>query len=95
MQMEESMKKVIGPGYSRIHGSGTLAFVSSKEDMEYIIKIIHPYLLIKVFPKVIYCETKEQRVKFIDILLSTLGASLLGNMLVIQANQTITAGQDF
>ena len=50
-----------------------------------------------------YSETKEQRVKFIDILLSTLGASLPENMLpvegfgdrVIQVNQTITAGQDF
>ena len=57
-------------------------------------------LLIKVVSKTIKNEAKEQKEGFLGMLLGTLGASLLGNLLAgkgtIRAGEsTIRAGQDF
>ena len=53
--------------------------------MKYIMKIVksheEPDLLIKVVTKATENETKKQRGGFLGILLGTLGASLLRNML--------------
>ena len=57
-------------------------------------------LLIKVVSKTIKNEAKEQKGGFLGILLGTLGASLLGNLLTDKRTTragegTVRAGQDF
>ena len=69
----------------KIHVSGrtpsTTLIISNKE-MNDMMKIVQPLedsnILLKGVTK---SETKEQKVGFLSILLGTLGASLLGNML--------------
>ena len=59
--------------------------IIEKEDMNDIIKIIealeNPGIFLKGVTKTIENETKEQRGGFLSMLLGTLGASLLGNLL--------------
>ena len=85
--------------------------ITSNQDMSDIMKIVKSIvesgLLIKGVTKTIKNEAIEQKVGFLDLLLSTLGASLLGNLLTgnstirtgegtIRAGEgTIRAGQDF
>ena len=68
----------------KIHGSGVKLIVE-QEDMNDIIKIIETLensgILLKGVTKTIENETKEQREGFLSMLLGTLGASLLGNLL--------------
>ena len=57
-------------------------------------------LLIKGASETIQNEAKYQKVVFLSMLLSTFGASLLGNMLadkgvVVAGEDTITANQNF
>ena len=64
---------------------GTTTLIIWNKEMEDIIKIVKSLedcgLLIKGVSKPIQNETKEQKGRFIGILLGTLGASSLGNML--------------
>ena len=57
----------------------------SNEEMNDIIKIVQAVedsnILLKGVTKTIKNETKEQKGGFLSMLLDTLGASLLGNML--------------
>ena len=68
----------------KMHGSG-VKLIIEQEDMNDIIKIIETLensgILLKGVTKRIENETKEQRGGFLSILLGTLGASLLGNLL--------------
>ena len=68
----------------KIHGSG-VKLILEQEDMNDIIKIIdaleNSAILLKEVTKTIENETKEQRGGFLSMLLATLGASLLGNLL--------------
>ena len=68
----------------KIHGSG-VKLIIEQNDMNDIIKIIETLensgILLKGVTKTIENETKEQRGGFLSILLGTLGASLLGNLL--------------
>ena len=68
----------------KIHGSG-VKLIIEQEDMNDIMKIIEALknsgILLKGVSKTINNETKEQRGGFLNILLGTLGASLLGNLL--------------
>ena len=68
----------------KIHGSGVKLIIEQK-DMNDIIKIIEALensgILLKGVTKTIENETKEQRGRFLSMLLGTLGASLLGNLL--------------
>ena len=68
----------------RIHGSG-VKLIIEQEDMNDIMKIIEALensgILLKGVSKTIEKETKEQRGGFLSMLLGTLGASLLGNLL--------------
>ena len=68
----------------QIHGSG-VKLIIEQEDMNDIIKIIEALensgILLKGVSKKIENETKEQRGGFLSMLLGTLGASLLGNLL--------------
>ena len=69
----------------KIHGSGTTTLIISNEKMNDIMKIIQDLedsnILLKGVTKTIKNETKEQKGGFLSMLLGTLGASLLGNLL--------------
>ena len=64
---------------------GGVKLVIEQEDMNDIMKIIEALensgILLKGVTKTIENETKEQRGRFLSVLLGTLGASLLGNLL--------------
>ena len=69
----------------KIHGSGTTTLIISNEEMNDIIKIVQALedsnILLKGVTNTIKNETKEQKGGFLSMLLGTLGASLLGNLL--------------
>ena len=69
----------------KIHGSG-VKLIIEQEDMNDILKIIETLensgILLKGVSKTIENETKGQRGGFLGMLLGTLGASLLGNLLI-------------
>ena len=69
----------------KIHGSGATKLIIENEDMNDIMKIIEALensgILLKGVSKTIENETKEQKGGFLNMLLGTLGASLLGNLL--------------
>ena len=69
----------------KIHGSGTTTLIISNEEMNDIMKIVQAIedsnILLKGVTKTIKNETKEQKRGFLSMLLATLGASLLGNLL--------------
>ena len=77
----------------KIHGSGTTTLILSVGEINEIMKIVQAledsYILLKV-TKTIKNETKEQNRGFLSMLLGTLGASLLGNLLA--GNGIIRAG---
>ena len=66
-------------------GAGATTLVIANEDMNDIMKIIEALgnsgILLKGIVKTIENETKEQKGRFLSMLLGTLGASLLGNLL--------------
>ena len=67
----------------KTHGSGTTTLIISNEEMNDIMKIVQALedsnILLKGVTKTIKNETKEQKGRFLTILLSTLRTSLLGN----------------
>ena len=79
-----AMSVTDGSIQKKMHGSG-IKLVIEQEDMNDIIKIIEALensgILLKGLTKTIENETKEQRGGFLSMLLGTLGASLLGNLL--------------
>ena len=79
-----AMSVIDGSIQKKIHGSG-VNLIIEQEDMNDIMKIIealeNPGILLKEVTKTIENETKEQRGGFLGMLLGTLGASLLGNLL--------------
>ena len=79
-----AMSAIDGSIQKKIHGSG-VKLIIEQEDMNDIMKIIKALensgILLKGVSKTIKNETKEQRGGFLSMLLGTLGASLLGNLL--------------
>ena len=79
-----AMSAIDGGIQKKIHGSG-VKLIFEEEDMKDIMKIIEALensgILLKGVSKTIENETKEQRGGFLSMLLGTLGASLLGNLL--------------
>ena len=79
-----AISAIDGSIQKKIHGSGVKLIIEA-EDMKDIIKIIEALensgILLKGVSKTIENETKEQRGGFLSMLLGTLGASLLGNLL--------------
>ena len=71
--------------YKKILGSGTATLIISNDEMKYIIKIVKSLedsgLLLKGVTETVQNEVKEQKGGFLSMLLGTLGASLLGNLL--------------
>ena len=78
------MSAIDGSIQKKIHGSGVKLTIE-EEDIKDIMKIIEALensgILLKGVNKTIENETKEQRGGFLSMLLGTLGASLLGNLL--------------
>ena len=79
-----SMSAIDGSIQKKIHGS-RVKLIIEQENMKDIMKIIKALensgILLKGVSKTIKNETKEQTGGFLSMLLSTLGASLLGNLL--------------
>ena len=79
-----AMSAIDGSIQKKIHGSG-VKLIIEEEDMKDIMKIIEALenggILLNGVSKTIEIETKEQRGGFLSMLLGTLGASLLGNLL--------------
>ena len=69
----------------KIHGSGTTTLLISNEEMNDILKIVQALedfnILLKGVTETINNETKKQKGEFLEMLLGTLEASLLRNML--------------
>ena len=79
-----AMSAIDGSIQKKIHGSG-VKLIIEQEDMNDIMKVIkgleNSGILLKGVSKTIENETKEQRGGFLSMLLGTLGASLLVNLL--------------
>ena len=79
-----AMSATDGSIQKKIHGSG-VKLIIEEEDMQDIINIIKELensdILLKGVSKTIENEIKEQRGGFLSMLLGTLGASLLDNLL--------------
>ena len=84
--------------------SGNTTLIISNEEMNDIMKVVRSLeesgLLIKGVSETIKNEAKEPKEGFLVMLLGTLGASLLGNLVAgkgtIRAGEgTFRAGQDF
>ena len=71
--------------HKKILGSGNTTLIISNEEMNDIIKIVQALedsnILLKGVTETVKNETKEQKGGFLSMLLGTLGASLLGNLL--------------
>ena len=69
----------------KMHGSGSTTLIVSNEEMNDIMKIVQALedsnILLKGVTKTTKNETKEQKRGFLSMLLGTLGATLLGNLL--------------
>ena len=69
----------------KIHGSGKTTLIVSNEEMNDVMKIVQALedfnILLKGVTKTIKNETKEPKGQFLSMLLGTLGAILLGNLL--------------
>ena len=78
--MQEYIKKILGLGHN-----DNITLIISNNEIEDIIKIVKSLedsrLLLKRVTEAVQNEVKEQRGGFLSILLGTLGASLLGNLL--------------
>ena len=82
----------------KICASGTTTLIISNEEMNDIIKIVQALedsnILLKGFTKTIKNETREQKGGFLSMLLGTLGASLLGNLLAGKGIVRAGTGKD-
>ena len=71
--------------HKKILGSGNTTLIISNNEIEDIIKIVKSLedsgLLLKGVTETVQNEVKERKGGFLSMLLGTLGASLLGNML--------------
>ena len=71
--------------FKKKRGSGNTTLIISNEEINDIMKIIQALedsnILLKGVTKTIKDETKQQKGGFLSMLLGTLGATLLGNLL--------------
>ena len=103
--LSAAMSAIDGSIKKKMLGSGTTTLIISNDEMDGILKIVKSLensgVLLKGVSETIQHEAKEQRRGFLSMLLGTLGASLLGDILskglsgkgVIRAGEvTIRAG---
>ena len=86
--MQEYIKKILRSGHNRPFSSAShnmTTLIMSNDEMRDIIKIVKSLegsgLLLKGVTETVQNEVKEQKGGFLSMLLGTLGASLLGNLL--------------
>ena len=82
----------------KIHDSGKATLMISNEGMNDIVQALEDSnILLKGVTKTIKNETKEQKGGFLCMLLGTLGASLLGDLLTkdLSGKGTVRAGEGF
>ena len=81
-----AMSAIDGSIKKKMLGSGTTTLIISNDEMNDIIKIVKSLedsvVILKGVSETIQHEAKEQRGGFLSMLLGTLGASLLGNLLI-------------
>ena len=78
-----AMSAIAGSIQKKIHGSGVKLIIEQEDmnDIKIIEALKNSGILLKGVTKTIENETKEQREGLLNMLLGTLGASLLGNLL--------------
>ena len=85
------------PIHKKMFGSGFTTLIISNKEMEDIMKIVKSLedsgLLINGVIETIRNEAKEQKEGFLGMLLDTLGASLLGNLLAGKGAIATTQGR--
>ena len=86
--MQEYIKKILGSGHNRSSFSAshnTTTLIISNNEIKHIIKIVKSLedsgLLLERVTERLKNEFKKQKGGFLSMLLGTLGASLLGNLL--------------
>ena len=85
--------------FKKRYGPGKATLVISNEEMNDIMKIVQALedsnILLKGVTKTIKKETKEQKGGFLSMLLGTLGASLLDDLLTkhLSGKGTVRAGE--
>ena len=83
----------------KMYGSGKTTLIISNEEMNDLMKIVQGLedsnILLKGVIKTIKNETKEQKGRFLSMLLGTLGAILLGDLLTkkLSGKGTVRAGE--
>ena len=105
LRLSAAMSAIDGSIKRKMLGSGATTLIISNDEMDDILEIVKSLensgLLLKGVNETIQHESKEQRGGFLGMLLGTLGASLLGDVLskglsgkgVIRAGDgTISAG---
>ena len=83
--LSAAMSAIGGSIKKKMLGSGTTTLITSNAEMDDILKIVKSLensgVLLKGVSETIQHEAKEQRGRFLSMLLGTLGASLLGDVL--------------
>ena len=83
--LSAAMSAIDGSIKKKMLGSGTATLIISNDEMNDIIKIVKSLensgVILKGVSETIQHEAKEQRGVFLSMLLGTVGASLLGNLL--------------
>ena len=83
--LSAAMSAIDGSIKKKMLGSGATTLIISNDEMDDILKIVKSHensgVLLKGVSEAIEHEAKEQRGGFIGMLLGTLGASLLGDVL--------------
>ena len=95
LELTDAMSAVDAGFQKKMLGPGTTTLIISNEEMNNIIKIVQAIedsnILLNGVTKTIKNEITEQKGGFPSMLLNTLGASLLGNLLT--GKGTIRAGE--
>ena len=99
--MQEYIKKILGSGHNCPSSSAShnTTLIISNDEIKDIIKIVKSLedsgLLLKGVTETIQNEVKKQKGGFLSTLLGTLGASLLGDLLIgnIKGKGVLRAGE--
>ena len=97
--LSAAMPAIDGSIKKKMLGSGTTTLIISNDEMDDILKIVKSLenfgLLLKGVSETIQHEAKEERGGFLSMLLGTLGASLLGDVISkgLSGKSVIRAGE--
>ena len=95
--LSAAMSAIVGSIKKKMLGSGTTTLIISNDEMNAIIKIVKSLensgVILKGVSETIQHELKEKRGGFLSMLLGTLGASFLGNLLSVERALYVQAKQ--